>query len=89
VVFLGEEGDKIILGSGVFPEWLESGEELRFGPTLTPHGQVSLTLQRKEDELALKVDASWFDQPPEMEVMVPGYKAKTITGFSGSYCFER
>jgi hypothetical protein len=84
-LFVREEGDRLILGSGVFPQWLESGEELRFGPTLTPYGQVSVSLRQDEDKLTLKVDASWFDKPPEVEIKVPGYQEQTITGLSGTY----
>ena len=84
-LFVREEGDKLILGSGVFPEWLESGEELRFGPTPTPHGRVSVSLRQDENKLELQMDASWFAKPPEVEIKVPGYQRQTITGLSGSY----
>jgi hypothetical protein len=84
-LFVREEADRLILGSGVFPEWLESGEQLRFGPTLTPYGRVSVTLRREGAGLALHMDASWFAEPPEVEIKVPGYQAQTITGVSGSY----
>ncbi len=84
-LFVREEGDRLILGSGIFPEWLESGEELRFGPTLTPHGRISISLRQDGDKPALEVDASWFDKPPEMEIKVPGYQQQKITGLSGSY----
>jgi len=88
-LFIREEGDKLILGSGVFPDWLESGEELRFGPTLTPHGRVGVSLHQEGDEVALQVDVSWFDKAPEVEIKVPGYRAKRITGFSGSHRLQR
>ena len=88
-LFVREEGDKIILGSGVFPEWLESEEELRFGPTLTPQGRVSVTLRQNVDKLVLRVDASWFDQPPAAEIRVPGYRAEKITHLDASYRLQR
>ena len=88
-LFVREEADRLILGSGVFPEWLESGEQLRFGPTLTPYGRVSVSLRRGGDRLELQVDASWFEQPPEVEIKVPGYQGQTITGGSGSYQLEQ
>ena len=84
-LFVREDADRLILGSGVFPEWLESRERLRFGPTLTPHGRVSVTLRRDGGRLELQLEASWFDEPPEVEIKVPGYRAQTIRGVSGSY----
>jgi hypothetical protein len=88
-LFVREEADRLILGSGVFPEWLESGEQLRFGPTLTPFGRVSVTLRQDGAGLALHMDASWFDEPPEVEIKVPGYQARMATGSSGSYPLQR
>jgi hypothetical protein len=84
-LFIREEGDKLILGSGVFPEWLKSAEDLGFGPTLTPHGTVSVSLHRQGDERTLRVDGSWFDEPPAVEIEVAGYQAETITAPGGSY----
>jgi hypothetical protein len=49
---------------------------------------VSVSLRQDEDKLALEVDASWFDKPPEVEIKVPGYREKTIPGASGSYQLE-
>ena len=88
-LFVREEADRLILGSGVFPEWLKSGEQLRFGPTLTPGGRVSVTLSQDGKMLELHLEASWFDEPPEVEIKVPGYQVQTITGVSGSYRLQR
>ena len=43
-LFVREEGDKLILGSGLFPRWLKQSEPFSFGPTLTPFGPVSVKL---------------------------------------------
>ena len=84
-LFVREEADRLILGSGVFPEWLKSAEQLRFGPTLTPYGRVSVSLRRDGGKLELQLEASWFDEPPESEIKVPGYQGQTIRGDNGSY----
>jgi hypothetical protein len=88
-LFVREEGDKLILGSGVFPEWLESEEKLRFGPTLTPYGRVSVTLRPGRDKLALQVNASWFDEPPELEIEVPGYRTEEVKEVNRKYNLRR
>ena len=88
-LFVREEADRLILGSGVFPEWLESGKQLRFGPTLTPYGRVSVTVRRSGGRLELQLEASWFAEPPEVEIKVPGYQGQMITGVSGSYPLQR
>ncbi|MCC6491692.1 MAG: hypothetical protein IT424_01585 [Pirellulales bacterium] len=43
--FVREEGDRLIVGSGLFAEWLESDAEVSFGPTLTPLGAVTVTIR--------------------------------------------
>ena len=87
-LFVREEGHRLILGSGVFPEWLESGEELSFGPTLTPYGPVSVIIDHQGDHPVLQVDASWHEDQPEIEIKVPGYQQQTIPGSSGTYRLE-
>jgi hypothetical protein len=88
-LFVREEGDKLILGSGIFPEWLESGKELRFGPTLTPYGQVSVRVDHEEDEPGLQVDASWHEKQPEMEIQVPGYRTQKVRELNWKYKLQR
>ena len=39
-------GPNIVIGSGIFPEWIESGHEVSFGPTLIPGGALSVSLHR-------------------------------------------
>lgn len=40
--FLREEGDALVIGSGLLPEWLSAGETLSFGPAPTAFGTVSV-----------------------------------------------
>ncbi len=60
----------LVVGSGILPEWLEPGDELFFGPTLTGFGEVSV---RVRDGHA-SVDARWHDEPPRLEIAVPGFR---------------
>src|SRR5206468_11068170 len=41
-MFVREEADRLVIGSGLLPQWLEVGSALSFGPTLTPWGTVSV-----------------------------------------------
>ena len=72
--FVREEADHLVIGSGLLPEWLESGEELFFGPTLTRWGAVCVRL--KENELV--VEGEWRTKPPTIEVCLNGYIAHEI-----------
>jgi hypothetical protein len=65
--FVREEKDKVVIGSGILPEWREGG--VAFGPTLTAWGPVSVRL---EDAL-LTVDAKWRGAGPRVRVEIPGF----------------
>ena len=72
-LFVREEGDKLILGSGLFSRWLKQNEPFSFGPTLTPFGPVSVTCKPNSSrQLELTLDATWRSEPPIVEVRVPG-----------------
>ncbi len=62
--FLREEGDVLIAASGIFPEWLESGEEISFGPAPTAFGTATVTVTPKGGGKAeTKVAGRWKTKP--------------------------
>lgn len=42
-LLIREEREKVVIGSGIFPEWLREPGKIHFGPTLTPAGRISIT----------------------------------------------
>lgn len=81
-MFVREEENMLILGSGVFPEWLESRDTLRFGPTPTPWGPVTLRLVKSGGDLLVELDADWRAAAPDLEARLPGYRRSAITANS-------
>lgn len=77
-MFVREDDGVLILGSGVFPEWLQSRETLRFGPTPTPWGPFTLRLAKSKGDLLLEFDAEWRDEAPRLEARLPGYRRQAI-----------
>ena len=75
-LFVREENERLIVGSGIFPRWLQSGKAFSFGPTLTRFGSVNISFQPGENNFQVSVDGNWFKQSPEIEVRVPGYVAE-------------
>ena len=68
--FVREEGESLVIGSGILPEWIEDGTA-GFGPTLTPWGKVEV---RCGDGI-LEILGEWRGSAPEIRVAVPGRKA--------------
>jgi hypothetical protein len=72
-LFVREEGNRLIIGSGLWEEWFESDEDIFFGPTLTPWGPVSVRIVRPASDPLLSVDAHWREDPPRVDVDVPDF----------------
>jgi hypothetical protein len=72
--FVREEGERLIIGSGVIGEWLEAGEEVSFGPTLTPWGIITIRIQPLDQGPTLTLDAHWRMPPPRIDIEVPGFR---------------
>jgi hypothetical protein len=53
---------------------LKGEEELSFGPTLTPWGELTVRLNPSEAATTLVLEAIWRGQPPRIDVEVPGFR---------------
>ena len=77
-MFVREEGDELIIGSGLFPDWLQSGQPLHFGPTLTPYGPVTVDIRPDSAGAKLRVEASGQQKPKTVQASLPGFAAETV-----------
>jgi hypothetical protein len=76
-LFVREEADTLVIGSGIRPEWLASGEPLSIEKTLTPAGPVSVRFSPGAgDERQLQIEGSWRRTAPRLDIRVPGYSAR-------------
>jgi hypothetical protein len=80
--FVREEGNGLILGAGVAPQWLAGPEAVSFGPAPTSFGIIMISVERMEEGPAKKVRVTWQGQwhgePPPMEVRLPGFVARSV-----------
>jgi hypothetical protein len=72
--FVREEGERLIVGSGLFAEWFDHDEELVFGPTLTPWGNVTVRVKEPASAPAVSIEGQWRGAPPAVDVLVPGFQ---------------
>lgn len=77
-LFVREEGENLILGSGIFPEWIATEKQLCFGPTRTPHGTITVKLEKHKDHVMVEWEAAWYKEPPMVHIAVPGFEEKTV-----------
>jgi hypothetical protein len=73
-LFVREEADRLIIGSGLFAEWFESDDDIIFGPTPTPWGEVTVRVVHPRLEPAIHLDATWRGEAPIIEVALPGFE---------------
>ena len=80
-LFVREEADALVIGSGIRREWLECGTPLSLERTLTPFGEVSVHLEAQPaGEVVVKVKGVWRAKVPTLEVRVPGYAVASSRG---------
>jgi len=80
-LFVREEGDTLVLGSGIWPEWVENGGPVGFGPTRTPFGPVEVRFSKSDPEAVFEItaDLSQARTPPsDIVIDVPGYQKITV-----------
>jgi hypothetical protein len=71
--FVREEGERLVVGGGLFREWFDSEKELLFGPTLTPWGSVTVRIAQARLDPTLVIDGRWRTIAPRIDVAVPGF----------------
>ncbi|MBS0013205.1 MAG: hypothetical protein KFF46_04465, partial [Desulfobacterales bacterium] len=77
-MFVREEDNQLIIGSGIFGQWLSEKQQLFFGPTPTPHGPVSVTLTPAQGCLEVQITGQWRSGCPDISVAVPGYETAAV-----------
>ncbi|MCF7869650.1 MAG: hypothetical protein K9L69_02685 [Candidatus Omnitrophica bacterium] len=73
--FVREEAkkNKLILCSGIYPNWYKTGESIYIKNALTVFGEISLTIIPK-DTVEINWQANWYKKSPLVEICLPGYK---------------
>ena len=77
--FVREEApDRLILCSGLPPDWCYQPGDLAFGPALTAYGPVSVKVRMEADTLSVSWTARWHAAAPAIEVHLPGYPRMSV-----------
>ncbi|WP_237065117.1 hypothetical protein [Microbulbifer guangxiensis] len=78
--FVREEGDLLVLASGLPPEWLAdegADQTIRFGPALTRFGVITLEIQPGSTP-RVSWEADWYHGEPLMQVRPLGYRPVVV-----------
>ncbi|MDD5069715.1 MAG: hypothetical protein PHV17_03205 [Candidatus Omnitrophica bacterium] len=78
--FLREERqEKLVFCSGLPLEWIETDQEMLFGPAPTIFGIVSLKLKKTGHEIFIEWQADWHKRAPVIEVSFPGMASVLVS----------
>lgn len=71
--FVREEGERLILFSGILPTWLDENQTISFGPALTIFGEIKLCLKPKGRNILAQWSGQWLAKEPLIDIQLPGY----------------
>ncbi len=63
--------NRLIVGAGILPEWLEEGQHISIGPAPTSWGPVHLSVDCSKDDARVRWEGDWFERSPEIELRLP------------------
>jgi hypothetical protein len=87
--FVREEGDRLILASGIGPEWRSRGQAMHFGPTATRFGPITVHVQPEETAVQVSWEADWRVAPEAIELRLPGHPPEVVDPASRSMRLAR
>ena len=87
-MFVREEGERLVLASGILPEWLEAAGPVSLGPVPTSFGEVRVEIVRGGRRPEVRWSGSWRKEPSRVEVRLPGFTAVDAPAGRGSALLE-
>ncbi|MGP1397840.1 MAG: hypothetical protein ACTS3R_20235 [Inquilinaceae bacterium] len=77
--FVREEGDGLILASGIAAEWLDGDGKapLTYGPAPTRFGPVTVTVTATDGEVNVAWHGAWRNGAPPIDIHLPGHARVT------------
>jgi len=82
--FVREEGERLVIGSGIAPQWLQQEETLSVGPVQTIHGPISIQIEPNGGHPRIHWQAQWRATAPMLEIALPGRGKINISSSTAS-----
>jgi hypothetical protein len=78
-LFIREEAQTLIIGSGLFPEWLRESARLKFGPTATDFGTLTVRIDVARRNCSVELVVDRWNAAPAVHFELPGFEKKTLS----------
>jgi len=86
--FVREEGDRLILCSGIPRVWLEENQTIAFGPAPTTFGDIQISLKPRGENVLIEWRGLWFAKEPPIDIQLQGFKNVRIIPATNSLEFK-
>ena len=83
--FVREEGNQLILCSGIPRVWLEKNETISFGPAPTSFGDIQISLKPQGENILIEWHGEWFAQEPLIDIHLPGFMKVRVPSATNSF----
>ena len=83
--FVREEGERLILCSGIPQAWLDTKETMSFGPAPTSFGDIQITIKPLENGGSIEWQGTWFSKEPPIDIHLPGNVKATVEPGAGAF----
>jgi hypothetical protein len=83
-MFAREEGDRLVLASGILPEWLSAGGRISLGPMPTSFGEVTVEVEPGNGGAQVRWSGSFREAPSRVELRLPGFAPVEAPAGEGS-----
>lgn len=79
-LFLREEDETtLVLGQGIFPEWLEEGKTAEIHDALTEFGRITIKYAREDGAVVARWEADWHRRPEKIVVYDTAGGSRTVS----------
>jgi putative flippase GtrA len=76
--FVREEGNQLILCSGIPQIWLEKNETILFGPAPTSFGDIQISIKPQGKNVVIEWRGAWLSKEPPIDIQLPGFKSVRV-----------
>jgi len=76
--FVREEGNRLIICSGIPRVWLDKNQTIAFGPAPTSFGDIQISIKPQGENILIEWHGVWFEQEPPIDIQLPGFKSVRI-----------
>ncbi|MBF0252818.1 MAG: hypothetical protein HQL29_03285 [Candidatus Omnitrophica bacterium] len=83
--FVREEGEGLILCSGIPSIWLDKKQTISFGPAPTSFGDIKISIKPTKQNILIEWHGSWFSKEPVIDILLPGFKMIRVEPGTNSF----